>query len=129
MIKKIWQSYLLINYCGQRVSGTFFNKNLIVNTIMFELSFVLFFIPLTIIAEIGIKNIYLASIICFSYVMILWWYGEKKVSNLIDYNGLEVQYKSMNKHARILCLPIAILILIFSVIFMLFMIVLVFKII
>ena len=127
MIKKMWQIYLLINFCSQRVSEPFFNKNLIVNTIIFELSFVLFFIPLTLMAKLGIENIYIASIISFLYVMMLWWYGEKRVRNMIDYKSLEVQYNSMNRRLRILCFPLAILILICSIIFMFFMITLVFK--
>lgn len=127
MIDKIWKPYLLINYCGQRVTGSFFNERAVVNTIMFEFSFVTSGIPFFMISMFGIRVPFVGALVAFVYVLLLWWWGESRLRNKIDFEKLEGRYLTMGRGKRILCFPLALFIFFLSFSFMLLMIKVVFK--
>jgi len=65
MINKILKIFILINYCGQRATGSFFTKQSVVNILMFELSFITLPITFMIIFFLGIRNQLIVSITSF----------------------------------------------------------------
>jgi len=119
MIDKIWSLYLRVNYCGQKVTGPFFNERAIVNAVMFEFSFVTSCIPFLVISMIGIRNPFVGASVAFMYVLLLWRWGERRLWDKIDFEKLEEYYGSLAKWKRILCFPLALIIFILSFLFML----------
>jgi hypothetical protein len=103
MISRIWNVYVFINYSGQRVTGSFFTKTSVINTIMFELSFVMIWIPYGVITLFGIRSLLFGGGIGLAYVLLLWWLVENKLKEKIDFQQLESRYTYLKKWKRYIC--------------------------
>ncbi len=127
MINRLWEWYVLINYCGQRTTGSFFMEKSVINTIMFEISFAISGILFGIIKMIGIRNPWIGAILAFGYVLIIWKMFEPKVKNKINFKELEKRYLSMRKEMRVFSLFATILLLGITFFLMFFYIILIFS--
>ena len=120
MISNIWRTYVLINYCGQRATGNFFNKRSIINAAMFELSFLTAPILFVLLKSIQVRDPLLASALAFGFVILLWKMFESRIENNIDFEYCEAYYRSLRKSVRILYFILTVLILTLTFLFMIF---------
>lgn len=101
MLDKIWKQYVLINYCGQRASGSFFNKRSVVNIFIFEFSFITSAMPIGVFLAFGYRNPWIGAIIASTYVLILWEKLEFRIRKNIDFENCELYLISLTKGMRI----------------------------
>lgn len=120
MKSKIWNLFVLINYCGQRISYSFFTEKAVVNVILFELSFITSGILIGILALIGVENPIFAAIIGLAFVLVIWKLFENKVQNGIEFFNLEYYYSNISVFKRTLFFLFAICLFAFSFLFMLY---------
>jgi len=120
MTGNMWRMYILINYCGQRATGNFFNTRSIINAAMFELSFVTLPILFVLLKVLQLRNPLIASALAFGFVMLLWKIFEPRIKKNIDFEYCEHYYESLRKGMRVLYFILTILILIASFLFMVF---------
>lgn len=111
---------MLVNYCGQRATGSFFSERSIMNTIIFEISFITSGIPFGILKLIGVRTPWVGAIIAFGYVMFLWKALEAGIMRNIDFKACEQYYLSVGRVFRILSLITIFLLLFISFLFMIF---------
>lgn len=126
MIDRIWKWYVLVNYCGQRATGSFFTERSIINTIMFEISFVTSGVPFGLMKVIGVRTPWVGALLAFGYVMLLWKVFESKIKKNIDFKACEQYYMSLGKGSRILSFITTLLLLSLAFLFMFFSIKLIF---
>jgi hypothetical protein len=120
MAGRLWQIIVLINYCGQRSTGSFYSKKSIVNILMFELSFLTMVVPASVIYLLESNNKFMISIIAVTYIYLIWGIFQKRIENNIDFEECEQHYISINKTKRIFYFFFMVFILLFSVLFMFF---------
>lgn len=98
---KLWEFYIKINYCGQKIAPSFFVKQSVINITMFELSFLITIFPTLFVAKLGIRNQTFIIIFFFTFILLLWKLLETRVRNSIDFDYLEKYYKTLTKKARV----------------------------
>ena len=122
MISKLWTLYLRINYCAQRISPSFFVPRSIINTVMFEISFLTSGFLIVAFAYSGIKNKVVVGIVAFCYIILLWQLFAKRIANVVyrRLDELEEYYISINNLKHGFYFVLAIYIVVCSTFFMIY---------
>jgi hypothetical protein len=118
MVDSFWKFYTLINYCGQRATGSFFAQRAVINVIMFEFSFVTSGVPFALMKMFEVRDPAIGAVVAFGYVIILWRILEAKVKRNIDFEFCERYYLSLTKVRKLLSFVTTILLLILTFLFM-----------
>ncbi len=118
MINRIWNFYVLVNYTGQRVTGSFFTEKSVINAIMFEISFVASVIPFALIRVFEVRNPWIGAIISFIYVMLLWVFFKSRIKKNIDFGSCEGYYLSLGREMKVIYFITTIMLLILTFLFM-----------
>lgn len=122
MIEKTFNFFVLINYCAQRSTGSYFNRQSVINVIMFELSFITSAIPFAIISGFKIYRPWIGVIITIGFVFLLWRLFELKLRKSIDFEYLEERYLSIGKNRRLFYFSLSFTMYVVTFLFMLFLI-------
>jgi hypothetical protein len=124
MIKRVWDYYLLIMFCGQSLGMTNPNEGSLAKILICQFSFVGGSILVGMLTSFSRISPVMGSIYVGVVVSLFWVFGQKKIKKSINIKRLDRSFFELNKNVRILFYVIAILLYLGSFLLFFFFIIL-----